>query len=145
MAKDKILVIDLFSIVKTFYLFLIIDLLYHNLKKLLAYLFSFYEVFLFFFLNWLFVAALIEVLFVAFPTYYDNEVHYTFNFNNYFKSLFSVFVFFTGNNSPEMFIKRYPENSKMTMSFMTIIWINNLLVIGFLIGLSYYKMKLCLN
>jgi hypothetical protein len=108
MAKDNIITIDGCSMIRTLFLFLIIDFLYVNFSKVITYIFSFYEVFLFFFVNWVFVAALVEVVFVAFPTYYDNPSHYSFNFNNYFRSLFSVFVFFTGNNSPEMYIKRFP-------------------------------------
>lgn len=103
---------------------------------------SFYEVFLLFFLNWLFVAGLVEVLFVAFPTYYNNATHYSFNFSNYFKTLFSVFVFFTGNNSPDMFMKRHPQNGLLTYSFIFVIWMNNLIMIGMLIGFSYYKIKI---
>lgn len=142
MAKDGIVSIDGCSIVKTIFLCLVVDFLFVNLKKVFSYLTNFYEIFLLFFLNWIFVAALVEVLFVAFPTYYDNEVHYSFNFNNYFKTLFSVFVFFTGNNSPDMFMKRFPANGLLTYSFIFVIWCNNLIVTGFLIGLSYYKMKL---
>lgn len=133
--------IDGCSVVKTLYLCLIVDFLFINLIRIFKYFTSFYEVFLLFFLNWLFVAGLVEVLFVAFPTYYDNDVHYSFNFTNYFKTLFSVFVFFTGNNSPDMFMKRYPENALLTYSFIFVIWVNNLVIIGLLIGLSYYKIK----
>lgn len=145
LAKDQIIKIDICTLIRTLYLFVILETLFIPFKKVFNYLVDFYEVFLFFFLNWLFMAALIEVLFVAFPTYFDNEIHYTFNFNNYFKTLFSVFVFFTGNNSPEMFMKRFPENGKLTYAFMFLIWLNNLLVIGFLIGLSYYKMKISMT
>lgn len=70
---------------------------------------------------------------------------YSFNFSNYFKSLFSVFVFFTGNNSPEIMMKNYPNNSGLTVGFIMLIWINNLLVTGLIIGLSYYKMKLAMS
>lgn len=100
MANDDIIGIDWCSIVKTIFLCLVIDFLFINLKKLGSYLINFYEVFLFFFIDWLFMAALVEVLFVAFPTYFDHENHYSYNFTNYFKTLFSVYVFFTGNNSP---------------------------------------------
>ena len=141
MAKDGIISIDGCSLIKTFFLFLMIDFFYVNFTKVLKYFFNFYEVFIFFLIDWMFIAALIEVLFVAFPTYYDHKEYYSFNFNNYFKSLFSVFVFFTGNNSPEMIIKNYPSNSFITMLFMAIIWINNIIMVGLLIGLSYYKMK----
>jgi len=142
LSRDKVTSIDMCSIVKTVFLCVSVDFLYVNMKRVCGYIANFYEVFLLFFLNWLFVAALVEVLFVAFPTYYDHEVHYSFNFNNYFKTLFSVFVFFTGNNSPDMFMKRFPANGLLTYSFIFLIWINNTLVTGFLIGLSYYKMKL---
>lgn len=142
LARDDFMGIDGCSVVKTFYLCLIVDFLFFNLNKIFSYLTSFYEVFLLFFLNWLFVTGLVEVLFVAFPTYYDNEIHYSFNFKNYFKTLFSVFVFFTGNNSPDMFMKRHPENGLLTYSFIFIIWMNNLVIIGLLIGLSYYKIKI---
>ena len=82
-----------------------------------------------------------EVLFVAFPKTYDDEDFYSFNFKNYFKSLFSVFVFFTSNNSPEILMKNYPENTHITTLFITLVWVNNMIVIGLLIGMSYYKMK----
>lgn len=144
-ARDEIITIDGCNLVKTFFLFLMIDFLYVNFMKVMNYVFNFYEVLIFFILNWMFVAALIEVLFVAFPTYYDHTEHYSFNFNNYFKSLFSVFVFLTGNNSPEMIMKNYPSNSNITIFFISVIWINNILVIGLLIGLSYYKMKLAMS
>lgn len=81
------------------------------------------------------------MLFVAFPKTYDSKEFYSFNFKNYFKSLFSVFVFFTGNNSPEILMKNYPENAGITTLFITLVWVNNLLLVGLLIGLSYYKMK----
>ena len=145
LARDDIIGIDGCSLIKTLFVFIMIDVLYINLSKVLSYFYNFYEVFLFFILDWLLIAALIEVLFVAFPTYYDDETHYSFNFNTYFKSLFSVFVFFTGNNSPDMIIKRYPANSQLTFAFMILIWLNNLLVLGFLIGISYYKMKIAMS
>lgn len=89
----------------------------------------------------MFVAALMEILFVSFPNYYDNAEFYSFNFNNYFKSLFSVFVFFTTNNSPELLIKAYPENAFINTLFISFVWVNNILLTGLLIGLTYYKMK----
>jgi len=78
---------------------------------------------------------------VAFPKTYDSPEFYSFNFKNYFKSLFSVFVFFTTNNSPEILMKNYPENAHITTLFITLVWVNNIILIGLLIGLSYYKMK----
>jgi hypothetical protein len=102
---------------------------------------NFYEVFLFFFLDWIIVAGILEVLFVAYPNTYDSKEFYSFNFKNYFKSLFSVFVFFTGNNSPEIIMKNYPDNASITTLFITLVWCNNLILVGLLIGLSYYKMK----
>lgn len=105
------------------------------------YLINFYEVFLLFFLDWIIIAAVLEVLFVAFPDTYDSPEFYSYNFKNYFKSLFSVFVFFTTNNSPELLMKNYPENAQITTFFVTLIWLNNIVLIGLLIGLSYYKMK----
>jgi len=89
----------------------------------------------------MFVAALMEILFVSFPNYYDNAEFYSFNFNSYFKSLFSVFVFFTTNNSPELLIKAYPENGLINTIFISFVWVNNILLTGLLIGLTYYKMK----
>jgi len=56
-----------------------------------------------------------------------------------------VFVFFTGNNSPEIMIKDYPNNSLLTVGFISFIWVNNLLVVGLIIGLSYYKMKIVMS
>lgn len=44
-----------------------------------------------------------------------------------------------------MFMKRFPANGGLTFAFIFVIWINNLLVIGFLIGLSFYKMKLLMR
>lgn len=145
LARDDIIGIDGCSLIKTLFVFIMIDVLYINLSKVFSYFYNFYEVFLFFFIDWLLVAALVEVIFVAFPTYYDDEINYSFNFNSYFKSLFSIFVFFTGNNSPDMIIKRYPANSQLTFGFMIIIWINNILVLAFLIGISYYKMKIAMS
>lgn len=110
-------------------------------RKLVRYILNFYEVFLFFFLDWVIIAAVLEVLFVAFPQTYDSKEFYSFNFKNYFKSLFSVFVFFTGNNSPEIIMKNYPEKAGITTFFITFVWFNNLVLVGLLIGLSYYKMK----
>lgn len=97
--------------------------------------------FLFFFLDWMIVAAVLEVLFVAFPNTYDSKEFYSFNFKNYFKSLFSVFVFFTTNNSPEIMMRNYPENAHITTLFIGLVWVNNVILVGLLIGLSYYKMK----
>jgi hypothetical protein len=142
LTNDGVTGVDMCSVIRTVFLCIQIELLYANIKRVGSYLINFYEVFLLFFLNWLFVAALVEVLFVAFPTYYDHDSHYSFNFNNYFKTLFSVFVFFTGSNSPDMFMKRFPANGLLTYSFIFLIWVNNVLVTGFLLGLSYYKMKL---
>lgn len=110
-------------------------------RRLFEYVINFYEVFLFFILDWLIIAAVLEVLFVAFPDTYDSPDFYSYNFKNYFKSLFSVFVFFTTNNSPELLMKNYPENAQITTFFVTLIWFNNIILIGLLIGLSYYKMK----
>ena len=110
-------------------------------KKLFIYLKNFLEVFLFFFVDWALIAALMEVIFVAFPKTYDDLELYSFNFKNYNKSLFSMFVFFTTQNSPEMMLKNYPENSIITTFFIGVIWANNIVLIGMLIGLSYYKMK----
>jgi hypothetical protein len=39
-------------------------------------------------------------------------------------------------------MKRFPANGLLTYSFIFLIWVNNVLVTGFLLGLSYYKMKL---
>lgn len=145
MAKDRVVLLDGSTLIRTLFLFVIMETLFTPFKKVLSYLASFYEVFILFFVNWLFIAALVEVLFVAFPAYQDNEVHYSFNFDNYFKTLFSVFVFFTGNNSPEMFMKRFPQNGSIIYFFISIIWLNNLLVLGLLIGLSYYKIKISMT
>ena len=141
LTKDGIINVDGCSMIRTFFIIIAIDFLFMTLNKILIYLFNFYEVFLFFIINWMFLAAVVEVLFVAFSTYYDHEEFYTYNFTDYFKSLFSVFIFFTGNNSPEMIIKNYPKNKLITRFFMTFVWINNVILMGLLIGLSYYKMK----
>ena len=115
--------------------------LYDFAKKITMYLVNFWEIFAFFFFDWLLVAALLEILFVAFPTYFDHSHFYSFNFSNYFKSLFSVFVFFTTNNSPDLLIKSYPTNSVITTVVIASVWINNILLIGLMIGLTHYKMK----
>ena len=103
---------------------------------------NFYEVFAFFMLNWLFIAAFMQVMFISFPNYYDAKVAYSYNFSNYLRSLFSMFIFFTTNNSPQMVVDNYPTYKFITLFFITIIFLNNLLLMGLLIGLSYYKMKL---
>ena len=110
-------------------------------RKLYLYVINFSEIFLFFLIDWIIIAALMEVIFVAFPDTYDNLDYYSFNFKDYFKSLFSMFVFFTSNNSPEILLKNYPGNSLITTFFIVLVWINNVVLIGLLIGLSYYKMK----
>lgn len=145
MIKDNLISVDGCMLVRTFFIFLIVDVLYDSFAKVLNYLSNFYEVFVFFLVDWLIMAALIQVLFISTPDYYDDSELYSFNFGNYFKSLFSVFVFFTGNNSPEIMMKNYPQNSGLTFGFITLIWVNNLLVTGLIIGLSYYKMKLVMS
>ena len=87
------------------------------------------------------MAALMQVLFVAFPNTYDSKILYTFNFTYYSKSLFSVFVFFTGDNNPDIFLKNYPNNSAITTSVIAMIWVHNIILVGVLIGLSFYKMR----
>ncbi len=145
MARDNILNIDGCALARTFFLFLMIDVLFEHFEKVLGYFRNFYEVFILFFIDWLLMAAIIEVLFISMPSYYDDKDYYSFNFGNYFKSCFSVFVFFTGNNSPELLMAKYPRNSGITLFFISIIWINNILITGLIIGLSYYKMKLVMS
>lgn len=142
--KDGIIYMDGPSLIKTFAIIFIIDWLYFTLKKIVNYILNFYEVFLFFILNWFFIAAVLEVLFVSLPDYYDHHRFYSFNFASYAKSLFSVFVFFTNNNSPEIIMKDFSNHKYITPIFISIIFINNLLLIALLIGLSYYKMKLAM-
>ena len=141
-VKDNILSIDGPSLVKTFSILIIVDWLYFTLKKIIRYLVNFYEVFLFFILNWILVAAILEVVFVAFPKYYDHPQFYSFNYTSYFKSLFSVFVFFTTNNSPETLMKDFSQNKVVMPIMVTVVFVNNLLIIALVIGLAYYKMKL---
>lgn len=38
-------------------------------------------------------------------------------------------------------MKNYPNNGHITTLFITCVWVNNIILIGLLIGLSYYKMK----
>lgn len=93
-------------------------------------------------MNWMFIAAFTQIIFISFPSYYDEKIAYSYNFTNYFRSLFSVFIFFTTNNSPQMVIAFYPTYKFITTFFLTVVFFNNLLLMGLLIGLSYYKMKL---
>lgn len=144
LIKDNIIAVDGPSLVKTFAILIIVDWLYFTLKKIVRYMVNFYEVFLFFVLNWLLVAAVLEVLFVSFPQYYDHPQFYSYNFTNYFKSLFSVFVFFTTNNSPEIMMREFAHNKFVLPLFVAIVFVNNLLLVALVIGLSYYKMKLAM-
>ncbi len=48
----------------------------------------------------------------------------------------------TGNNSPNLIIKYYPENSGVAIFFLCIIYVNNIFLIGLTIGLCYFKIKL---
>lgn len=103
---------------------------------MLNYLKKFFLVILFFIVDLILVAAVIESLYVGFSQYYDSEEYYTFNFSNYMKTIMSVFIFFTSNNSPEMYIYEFPENSILTLTIVFLIWINNILLLGIIIGLS---------
>ena len=145
MIQDELLNNDYCLFIKILFIFLVVDVFFESFLKVLKYLSNFYEVFVIFFVDWLVMGALIEVLFISNQNYFDHEEYYSFNFGNYFKSLFSVFIFFTGNNSPEIMIKNYPDNSELILGFISLIWINNLLITGLIVGLSYYKMKLCMS
>ena len=59
MIKDELIKIDLCMIVKTFFIFLVVDVLYNTFAKVLNYIFNFYEVFVFFIVDWFIMAALI--------------------------------------------------------------------------------------
>lgn len=52
------------------------------------------------------------------------------------KTIMSVFIFFTSNNSPEMYMYKFPENSLLTLIMVFLIWINNIVLLGIIIGLS---------
>ncbi len=141
-VQNYLVYFDICLLIQVFFIIAVIPSLYNSLVKITSYFMNFYEVIVFFLIDWFLMAALVQVLFVRNIHYYDHESLYTFNFRNYMKSLFSVFVFFTGNNQPEILIKDYPQNRALNSSFMMFIWINNIMITGLIIGLTYYKMKI---
>ena len=142
LVKDQVLPIDGPALVKTIAIITIIDWLYFTFKQLIKYLVNFYELMIFFMIDWLLVSAFLEVIFIAFPKYYDHQEYFSFNFSSFEKSLFSVAVFFTRNNSPEIILKNFVQNRFMAPIFISVIFINNMIIMALLIGLSYYKMKI---
>lgn len=107
----------------------------------MRYLVKLTPVFILFVLDWFLIAALMEILFVGFRNYYDNEQYFTFKFENYLETLFTVFVFFTGNNSPDIYLKEFPQNAVLTFTIIFIIWLNNLVLLATIIGLSQHQIE----
>lgn len=89
-----------------------------------------------------FLAGFIQAILISYPTYKDEEWSYSFNFTNYFKSFYSLFIFFTGNNSPQVLLSLYPAGKYISTVLFILIYMNNIVLTGLVIGLSYYKMKL---
>lgn len=139
LAEDQIIELYMTNLIRIFYFFVIIDFFYVNIQRLINYLVSLWDVLLLFLMDWFLVAAIMEVMFVGFSDYYDSPVNYTFNFENYQTTLFTMFVFLTGNNSPEIYLKQFPESFLLNFSLIFLIWLNNLLLLGVMIGISQYK------
>ena len=57
MAKDNLLNVDGCALARTFFLFLMIDLLFEHFEKVVMYFKNFYEVFILFIIDWLLMAA----------------------------------------------------------------------------------------
>ena len=73
--------------------------------------------------------------------YYDSYYFYTFKFSHFFACFYSMFIYMTRDNSPFVFMKYYPDNFLVNITFMVSIWFLNLILIGLLAGIAYYKLK----
>ena len=107
----------------------------------MRYIIKLTPVFILFLLDWFLIAAMMEVIFVGFKNYYDSEQYFKFKFENYIETLFTVFVFFTGNNSPDIYLKEFPHKGALTFTMIFIIWVNNLVLLALIIGLSQYQIE----
>lgn len=86
-------------------------------------------------------AGISNVIFNSFSNYYDSKHFYTFKFSNFLACFYSMFIYMTRDNSPNIFMKYYPDNFGVSIGFMIVIWFLNLILVGLLAGIAYYKLK----
>lgn len=115
------------------------------MRKLISYLISFTEVYLFFFLTMSFLAGFMQVFWIDSPNYQDNNVIFSYNFTSFLKSFYTVFIYFTQNNTPEIILKPYPNHKHIMVLFYVLLHALNVIVTAMIIGLSYYKIKLAMH
>ena len=99
------------------------------------------DVFLFFVGIIAIQGGIANVIFHSFDDYFDSYYFFTFKFSHFFASFYSMFIYMTRDNSPFVFMKYYPDNYLVNISFMVVIWFFNLILIGLLAGIAYYKLK----
>lgn len=83
-----------------------------------------------------------QVFWLSHSSYNDGDSVFSFNFSTYSKSFYSIFLFLTKNNTPEVILAPYPQHRFITLFIFLLLHVNSIMLAGLVIGISYYKMKL---
>lgn len=140
LQRDAVLAADVPTVVKALALVVIVDWMYRAARRMLLALRTFYELLLFLLLDWVFLAALLQVAFLPRPDYHDDARFFSFNFSDYLSSLFSVFVLFTGASAPQIALPAHHARGAAPL-LLAAVALHNVLALALLVGLAYLKLK----
>lgn len=141
LERDGVMNYNICNLFRTLFLLIVIDFSFEVLIKIMNNIISHLDVFLFFVGIVAIQGGIANVIFHSFDDYYDSQYFFTFKFSHFFASFYSMFIYMTRDNSPFVFMKYYPDNYLVNISFMVAIWFFNLILIGLLAGIAYYKLK----
>ena len=141
LERDGVMTYNMCNLFRTLFLLIQIDFSFEVLIKILNNILSHADVFLFFVGIIAIQGGIANVIFHSFDDYYDSKHFYTFKFEHFFACFYSMFIYMTRDNSPFVFMKYYPDNYLVNITFMVFIWFFNLILIGLLAGIAYYKLK----
>ena len=141
LERDGVMTYNMCNLFRSLFLLIVVDFSFEVLIKIMNNILSHMDVFLFFIGIIAIQGGVANVIFHSFDDYFDSYYFYTFKFSHFFACFYSMFIYMTRDNSPFVFMKYYPDNYIVNISFMVVIWFFNLILIGLLTGIAYYKLK----
>jgi hypothetical protein len=141
LERDGVMTYNICNLFRSLFLLIVIDFSFEVLIKIVSNIISHMDVFLFFVGIIAIQGGIANVIFHSFDDYYDSFYFYTYKFSHFFACFYSMFIYMTRDNSPFVFMKYYPDNYLVNITFMVAIWFLNLILVGLLAGIAYYKLK----
>ena len=141
LERDGVMTYNICNLFRSLFLLIVIDFSFEVLIKIVSNIISHLDVFLFFTGILAIQGGIANVIFHSFDDYYDSRYFYTYKFSHFFACFYSMFIYMTKDNSPFVFMKYYPDNYMVNITFMVLIWFFNLILVGLLAGIAYYKLK----